>query len=245
MTTKEYFGDTNTVNKPVLKFTQGNAKLDKRIAIFGLPAGHSCPFANNCKALVNRDTGKLSDGKNTMFRCYAASQEALLPKLRKARWHNFDALKKSKNLAETIQNSLPTENVIRIHVSGDFYSQSYFDAWLEVAKNNPSKIFYAYTKSVKYWIARLNQIPSNFKLNASFGGKDDNLIAKYQLKSVKVVYSEKEAKDLNLELDHDDSHAFLQDKSFALLLHGTQPAQSVASKALSALRLQGIGGYKI
>ena len=47
----------------------------------------------------------------------------------------------------------------------------------------------------------------------------------------------------DLVIDHDDTSAYLQDKSFALLLHGTQPKGSNAAKALSLLRKQGIGGY--
>ena len=34
----------------------------------------------------------------------------------------------------------------RIHSSGDFYSQAYIDKWEQITKNNPSVIFYAYTK---------------------------------------------------------------------------------------------------
>ena len=44
-------------------------------------------------------------------------------------------------------------------------------------------------------------------------------------------------------IDHDDTSAFMQDKSFALLLHGVQPKGSDASKALSVLKKQGIHGY--
>jgi hypothetical protein len=78
-------------------------------------------------------------------------------------------------------------------------------------------------------------------LNASYGGKQDSLIEQYNLKSVKVVYTVEQAG--NLVIDHDDTSAFMQDKSFALLLHGTQPKASEASKALSKLRKLGIGGY--
>jgi hypothetical protein len=37
-----------------------------------------------------------------------------------------------------------------------------------------------------------------------------------------------------LEIDEDDSHAWAQDESFALLVHGTQPPGSAASKSWSA-----------
>jgi len=102
-------------------------------------------------------------------------------------------------------------------------------------------VFYAYTKSISYWVNQLGNIPSNFKLNASYGGKQDSLIEQYNLKSVKVVYTVEQAG--NLVIDHDDTSAFMQDKSFALLLHGVQPKGSDASKALSVLKKQGIHGY--
>ncbi len=33
------------IKNQLLKFQKGNAKLDKSIHTFSLPAGHSCPFA--------------------------------------------------------------------------------------------------------------------------------------------------------------------------------------------------------
>ena len=139
-------------------------------------------------------------------------------------------------------NSIPKKaTVIRVHVAGDFFNQVYFNAWMEVAKKRTDIIFYAYTKSIGYWINQLGNIPSNFKLNASYGGKQDSLIEQYNLKSVKVVYSVEQAG--NNIIDHDDTSAFMQDKSFCLLLHGVQPKGSEASKALSVLKKQGIHGY--
>ena len=49
------------------------------------------------------------------------------------------------------------------------------------------------------------------------------------------MYSEEEAADLGLEIDHDDTHAAFGKKSFALLLHGTQPKGSVAGEALKVI----------
>ena len=47
-----------------------------------------------------------------------------------------------------------------------------------------------------------------------------------------VVYTEDEAKERGLEIDHDDSHCF-GDKPFALLVHGSQRAGSDAMKAVT------------
>ena len=145
-------------------------------------------------------------------------------------------------MVELILNSIPKKaTIIRVHVAGDFYNQTYFNAWMQVARNRPDIIFYAYTKSIGYWINQLGNIPSNFKLNASYGGKQDNLIEQYNLKYAKVVFSVEQAG--NLKIDHDDTSAYMRDESFCLLIHNTQPKGSEASKALSKLRKLGIGGY--
>lgn len=187
-------------------------------------------------------TGKISDGVHTEFRCFSASQESLYPSVRKARWHNFEELK-GKSLEEmrdAILASLPKKiSTVRIHVSGDFFSQNYFDAWLWAAMERPGILFYAYTKSLPYWIARLDRIPTNFILTASRGGRKDELIAKHGLREARVVYSVKEAEELGLSLDHDDSLAYNRGPSFALLIHGTQPKGSAAGIAKNALKGEG------
>jgi len=165
--------------------------------------------------------------------------------VRKSRWDNFEKILnaiKNNTLVELILNSIPKKaTVIRVHVAGDFFSQAYFNAWMEVAKKRTDIIFYAYTKSIGYWVNQLGNIPSNFKLNASYGGKQDNLIEQYNLKYAKVVFSVEQAG--NLKIDHDDTSAYMRDESFCLLIHNTQPKGSEASKALSKLRKLGIGGY--
>jgi hypothetical protein len=83
----------------------------------------------------------------------------------------------------------------------------------------------------------------NFKLTASEGGKHDDLIESESLRSEKVLFSIEEAQGLGLEIDHDDSHAYASDKSFAPLLHGTQRKETLAAKAMSALRIAGFNGY--
>ena len=65
--------------RKLLRFGHGNAKLDPAVFTFSLPAGHFCPFANECRSKSNRLTGRIKDGPNTEFRCYAASSEAASP----------------------------------------------------------------------------------------------------------------------------------------------------------------------
>lgn len=238
--------------RELLRFSpgKGNAKLEKLKGIiytFSLPSGWTCPSAKDClsKAVLENGTYRIKDGKDTKFRCFSATQEVVYKAVREQRQHNFDLLRKYKDansMACLIETSLPDNaTIIRIHVGGDFFNKEYMKAWMQVAENNPEVTFYAYTKSVNYWAEFLNKIPKNLKLNASKGGKHDDLIEKYGLKYAEVVYTEQEAKDKGLEIDHDDSHAFLQDKPFALLLHGVQPKGSIAAQALKDLK--GVGSY--
>ena len=230
------------------KLSDKNAKIPHWS--FSLPAGFTCPMANQCFSQANRKTGKIKDGPNTDFRCFAASTEARHANVRQNRWTNFEALKSvgardakamSDVLINTINENLPrNKNVFRIHVGGDFFGPEYFQAWKIVAEQMPSIIFYAYTKSIQFVIDNL-PLPNNLIITASKGGKQDDLIDKYNLKYAEVVFSEEEAEEKGLEIDHDDSLAWKSKESFALLLHGTQPAGSKASKALSALK--GKGSY--
>ena len=140
-----------------------------------------------------------------------------------------------------LQASLPKKaQIVRIHVSGDFFNQKYFNAWARIAKNNPHILFYAYTKSLKYWIDYELPIPNNLKLTASWDDSNSYVITMKNLKYARVVFSEEEAAELGLEIDHDDSHAYGGDKSFALLIHGTQPKGSMAAKAKNTLVAAGV-----
>lgn len=238
-----------------LKFGQGNGKLDPGVTTFSLPAGWSCPFASACRSRANRKSGFIRDGRDTRFRCYAASMEARRPSVRRARWHNLQALrgcKTAEQMARLILDSLsPFARVVRVHDAGDYFSQAYFDAWLNVARQRPRTVFYSYTKALPSWLAQMDQVGDghtpgslpNFVLTASVGGTHDDLIAQFGLRSARVVFSEQEAAALGLDVDHDDSHAMTHGPDFALLLHGTQLPGTPAAQAVAALRQAGFFGY--
>ena len=216
------------------------------MAMFSLPAGHSCPFAKECLSRADKVTGKIIDGQHCRFRCFAAMDERY-PSCRVSRWGNFELLRKMatvEKLAELINNSLPSSPLVRIHPSGDFFNERYFLAWLNVAYNNQLTTFYAYTKALPFWIKYKQWVPNNFKLVASYGGTHDNLISEYHLRSARVVFSEQEAADLGLALDHTDSLAYMGKESFGLLLHGQQPAGTPAASAWYKIFKAG-GGYSL
>ena len=235
------FGEPNAKLKKMLK------ELSLKLKTFTLPAGHTCPGAKDCLSRANRETGKIQDGPDTEFRCFAASAEATYPSLRNMVWRNFELIKATlKNsvdaCADLICESLPKKfDIMRVHVGGDYFNVKYLQAWIEVAKRNPDKIFYSYSKSLHFF--KQFALPENLVLTASRGGKYDDMIDLHGWKEALDVYSEQEAIDKGLEIDHDDTHAAFGKDNFALLIHGTQPKGSAASAALSKLRKQGKGGY--
>ena len=239
----------------MLKFSTGNAKLGKQTLIFNLPAGKTCPGASLCLAFAKRDAngkGTIVDGPDMEFRCFAACSEAMYPKTYDARQHNWDTVKnllamftigKAGMMVSEMLNKARTRNtqLVRIHESGDFYSAEYFAMWMHVARLNPDLTFYAYSKNLPMILEYgLENLPRNFYLTASKGGKFDHLIDEgfFPRYSV-VVKNDAEADALGLEVDHDDSHCYKQDGAFALLVHGNQPAGSEYRKAISERKKAG------
>ena len=236
----------------LLKFSQGNAKLKSRL-ILSLPAGKTCPGAVFCKAFAvvdNNGKRSIQDGKDTIFRCFAASSEVQYDAVYNSRAHNLELIMQcitghvigslsSQTLPELINNSLQhyrkkNHKLVRIHESGDFFSPGYLKAWIEVANMNPDLKFYCYSKSLDLFMDVV--LPSNFYLTASYGGKFDHLIdAGHFPRYAKVFANEQEAIDAGLSVDHDDSHCFT-DGPFALLVHGTQPKGSAMGKAIRERR---------
>lgn len=241
--------------RPLRFMASGNAKLPPGIWTFSLPAGHSCPFARECQSQANRQTGRITDGRHTTFRCYAATMEARHPSVRKSRWSNLEQLRACRTTADMtrlILDSLsPFCTVLRVHDSGDFFSLTYLSAWVAAARERPKTVFYWYSKSLRAWLAHRDDIGdgytpgklSNVVPTASYGGRDDHLISQHRLRSARVVLSVEEAQALGLAIDHTDEHAMQHGPDFALLIHGQQPAGSDAANAARKLRDRGFTGY--
>ena len=227
------------------KFLAGKVgRKTKKVYSFDLLSGYSCPFAKDCLSKVVLIDGKrkIKDGPEMKFRCFSASQEVQYDDVYENRNNNFQELRNMDEFEMTcaIQEVMPDDlGICRIHVAGDFFNQKYFNAWVSIARNNPDKLFYAYTKSLPFWMKRRNDIPENMVLTSSRGGRRDDLIDSENLKEAVVVFSEAQAENLGFDIDHDDSHAARpesKNQSFALMIHGTQASGSDASKALQLLR---------
>ena len=185
---------------------------------FNLPTGWTCPFAKECLVKVNRDSGKFSKHIGEYY-CYASKPERF-PGVRNHRWRNFEYVSKGGPVVVP-----PKAKAVRIHSSGDFFNQAYFDHWLEIARTNPGVEFWAYTKSLPYWINRLDSIPGNLILTASYGGKHDHLIEHYGLKNV-IVYKNPKEVPKHRPIDTNDDYARMSCVNFALLDNSKIPKKS-------------------
>lgn len=229
--------------RELLEFTLGgNDKIDN--PYLALPAGWTCKNAGSCKSMsvINLKTGRPKLKSFGDMCCYAASDENRLPYLRKRNWRNLLLLIKMKtkeNMIDLIDRSFNYNfrnppRKFRIHESGDYdikrtgdYAQNYFDAWLEYAKKHPETIFYGFTTSLDLWVKRLSEMPNNFRLTASVGGKLDHLIEQHNLRWCMVVPNVEEAIKRELPVDIDDTLASSDSKEpFCILLHGKQKAGS-------------------
>jgi hypothetical protein len=177
---------TNAMN---LKWTMGNEKLNKangnsyRILGYGIPAdfdldgGNTCPGASACRGV-----------------CYAKQGRYMMPNVRDARRHNLDYfLKYGPNefflmaKQDLMRLTKRTYNVVRIHDSGDFFSQEYLDCWKSIASAFPNVIFYAYTKSLHLDIE--SGRPNNLRIVQSLGGKFDKFV-NYSLPHARIFASD-------------------------------------------------------
>jgi len=245
----------------ILGFSNGNAKLEW--PYFSLPAGYSCPFATVCKNFPAKWEGPIRGGKfkkpstweknvkpgpETKFMCYAARAQGQYPPTNVQVFKNINLLNKMKTkekMANLIIKSMShhgidNTDIFRIHEAGDFFSQEYFDAWIEVAKKMPQTLFYAYTTSLPFWINRRNVVPKNFKLIASMDENNEQTILDNNLRYSRVVNDENEAKELGLPIDVDDMVAWGTEDNFALPLHGPQPKGSEAAQTLKRNKQSGL-----
>ena len=224
----------------MLHFSHGNAKLNKNTIIFNLPAGTTCPGASKCLSFVKvNEQGKRSivDGKDTVFRCFAASSEVQYDAVYNNRQENLATIRDTLangNCAGLINDSLQaarkkSTKLVRIHESGDFFSAEYLMSWLLVAMANPDLKFYCYSKNLPLFVGLT--LPDNFYLTASYGGKFDYLIDEgYFPRYAKVFMSEDDAIAAGYKVDSQDASCF-EVGPFALIVHGTQPSGSAWGKA--------------
>ena len=152
-----------TQNSKMKKTSKENKSkiLNFSIPAFKTKAGKTtCPFAGGCQKYCYAQKGN--------YTRFPIVQELMEQKYLLSKQDNFNTL-----MNEEIAKKKPTH--VRIHDSGDFYSVKYLNKWVTIAKQNKSVIFYAYTKSIKFFTEGLT-VPTNLKIIFSEGSKIDNLI---------------------------------------------------------------------
>lgn len=124
--------------------TRGNSKLSKNVLIFDLPTkvcASECP------------------------KCYARKAE-IWPNVTNKRDRSHEA-SLDDSFIDIINSEIKNNkncNIVRIHSSGDFYSQEYVDKWHSIVKINSHVEFYAYTKRYdESWFEHIKTL-HNFNL---------------------------------------------------------------------------------
>jgi hypothetical protein len=240
-------------------FGAGNSKLPDSTLTFALPSGHTCPGALQCHARADRLTGKITDGPHQVFRCHAASIEALRPSVRKARWRNLELIAHldAAPMAELLMAGISAARThksthVRWFTGGDCYSAALRDAIIRCSQGTPELIHYLYTKNLYLWIedsdapSGLMQLPSNLRVTASWGGRFDHLLeAGFFPRTARVLDTQEEANALGLQIDYTDQLAWQEQPShFCHLSHGGQRPGSAAGNAIRARRKAGaFSGY--
>ena len=215
-----------TANDTFLRWTYGNSKLAKtsgeafKIVGYGISADtdingvNSCPGASACRGV-----------------CYAKQGTYLFKNVREARMFNLEASflpTFGLNLVADLLKVSRKYNTVRIHDSGDFHSQEYLDAWKVAAYAFPNVTFYAYTKSMH--LDLFSNLPSNFKLVQSLGGKYDDQVDLTKPHSRIFSTDEDRINAGYVDGNINDLPAILGDVKIGLTYHGVKKLTDAQSK---------------
>lgn len=211
-----------------MKLLTQNAKMKKSggkrflLYNFGIPALQAADGTKTCP-----NAGACAVG------CYARQGAYVWPKVKAAYEARFQLSKNDPVRFEYLLNAeiyklkakAKREGkrlVIRIHDAGDFYSREYFELWMRVVRMNEEVLFYAYTKQVE--MLQDVKLPTNFKLNFSYGGRQDAAIR--QTSSNSRVFETRAELDAAgyVDTSEDDSFAFSEAKTrkIGLVYHGAK-----------------------
>ena len=144
------------------------------------------------------------------------------PNVYESHWRNYAETKKDdfplNMLIEIIEKKSES---IRIHDSGDFYSREYTHKWFKIAEALPHVQFYAYTKSIPLFIGE--NLPENFTVIFSYGGKYDSLIDN-SIHRHAVIYRDEKQRRLFTDMGYidaseTDDNALTDNKKIMLKYH--------------------------
>jgi hypothetical protein len=194
-----------------LHWSFGNGKLRRtRTVSFNLPAFRSadgftvCPGAGKCAAV-----------------CYARQARYNFPAVKRTREINLAIVRADLGLFErlaVLDLEQVKQRIVRVHDSGDFFSQEYLAAWFRVMGQFPRKRFYAYSKSLHL---DFSAQPSNFQLVQSVGGKFDARID-YEQSHTRIFVSHSERRAAGYcDATHTDHAAVEGRQRIGLVYHGS------------------------
>ncbi len=152
-----------------------NSKLkQENIFKFSLPVVKTCPQAKECLKFCYGLKGHYVTFKKTVDQAHK----------------NNLAFTQSVLFCQDLITEIHKRKIktIRLHDTGDFYSQAYLDRISRVASFCNDTFFYAYTKSLHLNFDDFLSLP-NTKIIQSYGGKLDKIID--QRKSHSVVFKSK------------------------------------------------------
>lgn len=104
--------------------------------------------------------------------CYAIKAQKRFPKtVLPYRESMLDASKSDsfvQNIVSELSKTRRKARTVRIHESGEFYSQEYINKWEEIAKSLPDFTFYAFTKRMKdFDFSKVMQLPNVVIIDSS------------------------------------------------------------------------------
>lgn len=205
----------------MIHLSDGNSKLNKtsggeyKILGFGIPADYAfvhngaayntCPGACACRGI-----------------CFAKQGRYVMGAVRDNRIDNLMESMKDTFVDDMVAaiRKRRTYNTIRVHDSGDFYSQEYLDKWYAIARALPHIVFYAYTKTL--FLDLHTHRPDNFRLVQSLGGLHDDKVDLSQPHS--RIFSSEAARDAAGYIDGNinDLPALEGVRNIGLVYHGVK-----------------------
>lgn len=91
------------------------------------------------------------------------------------------------HLTEWVQGWITSGGqAVRIHDSGDFFNRDYLNGWISLAWAFDDILFYAYTKEVRMLEDAKPDLPDNFLICYSMGGRQDHMVEKETMRHADV-----------------------------------------------------------
>lgn len=155
--------EENEFKQYKISISTGNSKLAQDgIACFDIPQASTCRGAGSCLGFCYASLGNYT---------YRVKVQNML--------NNFYTSLNPKVFSPEVKKSyekLPRYiKTLRLHSSGDFYSQEYLDSWVNIMCETPEFRYYAYTKSLDLDWTEALKLPNFFRIQ-SIGGLFDHLI---------------------------------------------------------------------